>query len=218
MIGALMSPNISAQKENKSAYCEIEITDDVEEWEGDLLDDTVPPFDPDLVATFGKKSAKVEVIKYFSLSCSGCLDFLEEDFPKIERAYIDRGKLLWHFKPLPADFLTVRAMALFEVSSAEDRREFMRTISDYVDDFNPHPSDTVLERYQLDKGIPPGLWIDKKGGNLASSQTVAESAELWKSEAFPHLYNFFVITNEKRRAYDVEPTKALIDKIMQSIS
>ncbi|MFQ3306802.1 MAG: protein-disulfide isomerase [Candidatus Midichloriaceae bacterium] len=51
----------------------------------------------------GNKDAKIIMIEYSSLSCTGCSIFHEELFPKIKKDYIDKGLLLYILRDYPTN-------------------------------------------------------------------------------------------------------------------
>ena len=51
----------------------------------------------------GNKNAKVTIVLYSSLSCPGCVSFHENILPKIEKDYIDSGKVLYIFRDYPSN-------------------------------------------------------------------------------------------------------------------
>ncbi len=57
----------------------------------------------------GSKDAPVTVIEYSSLTCSHCAEFANDVFPKIEKNYIDRGKIRFVFRDFPGDKVSLIA-------------------------------------------------------------------------------------------------------------
>jgi protein-disulfide isomerase len=57
----------------------------------------------------GKADAKITVIEYASLTCPHCADFENKTFPKVEKDWIDTGKVRWVFRDFPFDPVALKA-------------------------------------------------------------------------------------------------------------
>jgi len=66
------------------------------------------PIGPDDVV-LGKADAKITVIEYASLTCPHCADFENKTFPKVEKDWIDTGKVRWVFRDFPFDQVALKA-------------------------------------------------------------------------------------------------------------
>ena len=51
--------------------------------------------------SFGRPDAPVTIIKYASLTCPYCRQFQRETFPKLKRAFIDKGKVRFIIREFP---------------------------------------------------------------------------------------------------------------------
>lgn len=49
----------------------------------------------------GNPEAPIRVVEFFDLSCPHCQRFTRNVFPKINKNYIQNGKVLWTFRPFP---------------------------------------------------------------------------------------------------------------------
>lgn len=72
--------------------------------------------------TYGDKQAPVQIIEYFSFSCSKCIQLFNTEFQDIKAKYIDTGKVHWTFHPDPADKLTLQAMVCCEPLSSQQKQ------------------------------------------------------------------------------------------------
>lgn len=79
---------------------------------------------------YGSPDAESQVVEYFSLSCPQCLKFFNQEFPSIQRNYVDPGTISWSMHPDPADLLTLQAMICLERLSPEHKALFLKTIID----------------------------------------------------------------------------------------
>jgi protein-disulfide isomerase len=57
----------------------------------------------------GKADAKITVIEYASLTCPHCADFETKTFPKVQKDWIDTGKVRWVFRDFPFDPVALKA-------------------------------------------------------------------------------------------------------------
>jgi len=79
--------------------------------------------------SYGEKSAPIHITEYFSFSCPKCLEFIRKDFPAIQSAYIDTGKVYWTFHPDPADILTLQGMVCFELLKESEKQGLLEMLS-----------------------------------------------------------------------------------------
>lgn len=59
--------------------------------------------------TLGNPRAKVQVVEYFSLTCTHCADFANETMPEVESKLIKTGTVYYIFKDFPLDRLALTA-------------------------------------------------------------------------------------------------------------
>jgi protein-disulfide isomerase len=67
---------------------------------------------PDVTADdriLGKTDAPVTIIEYASLTCPHCADFETKTFPKVQKDWIDTGKVRWVFRDFPFDPIALKA-------------------------------------------------------------------------------------------------------------
>ena len=57
----------------------------------------------------GKADAKITVIEYASLTCPHCGDFAVKTFPKVQKDWIDTGKVKWVYRDFPFDPVALKA-------------------------------------------------------------------------------------------------------------
>ena len=57
----------------------------------------------------GKADAKITVFEYASLTCPHCADFETKTFPKVQKDWIDTGKVRWVFRDFPFDPVALKA-------------------------------------------------------------------------------------------------------------
>ena len=57
----------------------------------------------------GKADAKITVFEYASLTCPHCADFETKTCPKVQKDWIDTGKVRWVFRDFPFDPVALKA-------------------------------------------------------------------------------------------------------------
>ena len=80
----------------------------------------------------GPADAKVTVIEYASLTCAGCAQFHERDFPRLKAEYIDTGKVRYILREYPnAGFSPAVSTAQFMLARCvgRDPETYYRAIS-----------------------------------------------------------------------------------------
>lgn len=80
----------------------------------------------------GAADAKVTIIEYASLTCGGCAQFHNNDFPKLKAEYIDTGKVRYILREFPgAGFSPQISMAQFLLARciATDAKSYSDVIS-----------------------------------------------------------------------------------------
>ena len=67
----------------------------------------------------GRTDAPIQVIEFFSMTCSHCASFHKKTFPEIKKHLIDSGMLRFEMRAFPLDGLSLRAHAMARVLSKE---------------------------------------------------------------------------------------------------
>jgi protein-disulfide isomerase len=57
----------------------------------------------------GQANAPVQVMEYFSLTCTHCAAFARETYPQVKKNLIDTGKVFWIFRDFPLDQVALTA-------------------------------------------------------------------------------------------------------------
>lgn len=81
--------------------------------------------DPTYQVAYGDPASAEEVVEYYSLSCSKCLELFTTDFPKLRESH---PNVRFVFHPDPADLLTLQAMVCLERIEEEQRPLFLETV------------------------------------------------------------------------------------------
>lgn len=82
--------------------------------------------------TYGNSDAPIKITEYFSLSCSKCIETFRKEFHHLREKYINSQEVYWVFHPHPADLLTLQAMHCMEKLSPIEKRIFLETIIETI--------------------------------------------------------------------------------------
>lgn len=67
----------------------------------------------------GRDDAPIQVIEFFSMTCSHCASFHKNTFPQIKTRLIDQGVVRFEMRAFPLDGLALRAHAMARTVTAE---------------------------------------------------------------------------------------------------
>ena len=67
----------------------------------------------------GRDDAPIQVIEFFSMTCSHCASFHTNTFPEVKTRLIDEGVVRFEMRAFPLDGLALRAHAMARTVSAE---------------------------------------------------------------------------------------------------
>ena len=67
----------------------------------------------------GRDDAPIQVIEFFSMTCSHCASFHTNTFPEVKARLIDEGLVRYEMRAFPLDGLALRAHAMARMVSAE---------------------------------------------------------------------------------------------------
>lgn len=149
------------------------------------------------LVTYGKKDAKVEIIQYFSLSCSHCLQIFRNDFPKISEKYIDKGDLRYVFHPVPVDITTVQFMCCLERLDEDQKKILLGAIFEELSLDNPVFNVILIKR---------GMELLKKPMNDLEKESFIRS-----SKAFGLAKDFI----DKQDTLKIVPSIQIGDRIIE---
>ena len=109
----------------------------------------------DGVPRLGERSAKIGMVEFSDYQCPYCRRFHIETFPKLQKTYIDSGKLVFAVKNFPLDFHPLAMDAAVAVSCA--RRQNLKAFWDVQGQLFSHQDrlgkdfyNELAKRYGLD--------------------------------------------------------------------
>lgn len=111
------------------------------------------PLPKEYQVVFGRSEAKVKVTEYFSFSCPKCVGFISDEFPQIQKKYIETGLVEWTFHPDPADIVTIQAMICLEYLKENERQQFIKDISRLLSRGQMEPFSAYVEMSMEPYGI-----------------------------------------------------------------
>ena len=75
--------------------------------------------------TLGNPKAPIVMVEYASLTCSHCARFGTDVFPKLQKKYIDTGKVYYIYRDFPLDRIALQAAALAQCVSKDGYFHFL---------------------------------------------------------------------------------------------
>lgn len=78
--------------------------------------------------SIGSNNAKVTIYEYSSFGCSHCADFHVDTLPRLQKEYIDTGKVRLVFTPYPLDQSSLKAAVLADCVPTSKYFEFANTL------------------------------------------------------------------------------------------
>jgi protein-disulfide isomerase len=76
----------------------------------------------------GSPDAKIQVLEFFSLTCTHCAAFANTTFPKVKAELIDTGKIRFVYHDFPLDQLALTAAMVARTLPAERYEPFIRAL------------------------------------------------------------------------------------------
>ena len=81
--------------------------------------------------SLGSNKAKVTIYEYSSFGCSHCADFHSVTLPKLQKDYIDTGKVRLVFTPFPLDQSSLKAAVLADCVPASKYFDFANSVFEH---------------------------------------------------------------------------------------
>ena len=79
---------------------------------------------------FGKADAPITIIDYSSLSCPHCAHFHSSVLPKLQKEFIDTGKVKLVYRHFPLNAPALRAAQLVDCAAPAQKDKFLKTLFD----------------------------------------------------------------------------------------
>ncbi len=106
----------------------------------------------DRMRAMGKDEAPLTIYGYSSMTCSHCKDFHVYILPKIERDFINKGKVRFVFVHFPIDQIAMKAAKISYCLPKEKYYDFISTLYDKRD-WQFANSEELLTKYAKDFGM-----------------------------------------------------------------
>jgi Thioredoxin len=161
---------------------------------------------------YGNPQAKWQIVEYFSLSCSKCLEFFKNDFPAIKKKHIDSGDVFWTLHPDPSDLLTLQAMVCLDRLPPKQRVLFLEAIMNHLSslDRNEHGGQLMQAAMEVFQEPLPDL---EQVEFLKNTRAFQDAYEFVTQEGIVTVIPSIEINGI---LYDEYPTLALIDASIRS--
>lgn len=110
-----------------------------------------PAIRPDDVV-LGKADAKITVFEYASLTCPHCADFAIKTFPKVQKDWIDTGKVRWVYRDFPFDPVALKAHIVAHCGGPDRYYGFLEVFyAQQRNWYKPNADESVAALTQLTK-------------------------------------------------------------------
>ena len=143
----------------------------------------------------GRDDAPIQVIEFFSMTCSHCGSFHKNTFPQIKTRLIDQGVVRFEMRAFPLDGLALRAHAMARTVTAE---KYFPMVA------------MLLEKQNLWAGAEDPIDALRKLGRLAGVSS-AEFDAVMRNR--PLLESIVEMRQEALRQWEIQATPSfVIDK------
>ena len=140
----------------------------------------------------GRDDAPIQVIEFFSMTCSHCASFHKNTFPQIKTRLIDQGVLRFEMRAFPLDGLALRAHAMARTVAAEKYYPMVAML---------------LEKQNLWAGAKDPIDALRKLGRLAGVSS-AEFDAVMRNR--PLLESIVEMRQEALRQWEVQATPSFV--------
>lgn len=140
----------------------------------------------------GRDDAPIQVIEFFSMTCSHCASFHKNTFPQIKTRLIDQGVVRFEMRAFPLDGLALRAHAMARTATAE---KYFPMVA------------MLLEKQNLWAGAEDPIDALRKLGRLAGISS-AEFDAVMRNR--PLLESIVEMRQEALRQWEVQATPSFV--------
>jgi protein-disulfide isomerase len=183
-------------------------------------DAAMPPVDPaklneapplgDMV--LGKEDAKVTIIEYASASCPHCAEFANDHLPKLQKDYIDTGKVRLIFREFPHNDA---AMGAFMVARCAPKDKYFPLVDVYFktqQKWVPNPLEGLKE-IALQAGFTEETFMACLN-NKDVAQKIFETRQKAETFGVKGIPTFFINGTHFKGDYTYDAMKVEIDKLL----
>ena len=104
----------------------------------------------------GKKSAKITIIAYESLTCGHCADFHKNVYPDLKKDFIDRGLVKIEFRHFPLDIAAFNASKIGQCKN-DGKSKVLHTLflgqKKWAKGKTPEEATKYLKKFLEDEGV-----------------------------------------------------------------
>ncbi|MDA7582835.1 DsbA family protein [Candidatus Pelagibacter sp.] len=104
----------------------------------------------------GKKSAKITIIAYESLTCGHCADFHKNVYPDLKKDFIDRGLVKIEFRHFPLDIAAFNASKIGQCKN-DGKSKVLHTLflgqKKWARGKTPEEATKYLKKFLEDEGV-----------------------------------------------------------------
>lgn len=169
----------------------------------------------------GKDDATLTLYEFSSLGCSHCADFHLNILPRLQKEYIDTGKLRVVFVNFPLEKNSMRGAMLFECLPEDYRHNFLNMAfskqREWMLSFNP---EKVLSSYALASGLNKTATEDCLKNDKLAQEIITRRQEAINQLKIQGTPAFVISGNDKKEIiYGVpafDALKAYIDQRLEN--
>jgi protein-disulfide isomerase len=140
----------------------------------------------------GRDDAPIQVIEFFSMTCSHCASFHKNTLPQIKTRLIDKGVVRFEMRAFPLDGLALRAHAMARTATAE---KYFPMVA------------MLLEKQNLWAGAEDPIDALRKLGRLAGISSAKFDAVMRNR---PLLESIVEMRQEALRQWEVQATPSFV--------
>ena len=93
----------------------------------------------------GSNVAPLTIVMYYSLTCPHCHDFQKEEFPKIQKEFIDKGLVLFIVRDFPTDSSAIKAAKIAWCHGTKQYLPFAQKLLETQEEWVPKDAQKIKE-------------------------------------------------------------------------
>ena len=183
-------------------------------------EDKLPPVDKAELAkepahgemVLGKPDAKVTIVEYASSSCPHCAEFATVELPKLQKDYIDTGKVRLVFREFPHNDAGMGGFMLARCAPKEKYFPIVDVLFKTQQDWVPQPLEG-LRKIALQAGFTEETFMACLNNKDVAAKIleVRSKAETFGIQGIP---SFFINGERYSGEYSFDAMKTEIDKLL----
>jgi protein-disulfide isomerase len=160
----------------------------------------------------GKDDAKITIVEYASASCPHCAEFAKDHLPKLQKDYIDTGKVRLVFREFPHNDPALGAFMIARCAPKEKYFPLLDVMFKTQEKWVPNPLEGLKE-IALQAGFTEETFLACLNNKEVASKiyAVRQTAETLGVQGIP---TFFINGERYVGDYTYDAMKVAIDKLL----